>query len=70
MKDIISSLIIMCTLITFSQSNQELLSHYNKYYKQMQSHQDIQGIINALTHLSILAPNFTRVQQYVDYLNK
>ena len=50
----------MCTLSTFSQSNQELLSHYKKYYKQMQSQADIQGVINALTHLNVLEPSQAR----------
>ena len=60
MKNIISSLLIMCTLSTFSQTNQELVSNYKKYYKQMQSQADIQGVINALTHLNVLEPSQAR----------
>ena len=60
MKKTITLLIIFCTVSTFSQSNQDLLSHYKKYYKQMQSQADIQGVINALTHLNILEPSQAR----------
>jgi|TARA_B100000497_G_C7593356_1_gene356752 tetratricopeptide (TPR) repeat protein len=43
-----------------SQNNSELLAHYKIYYKQMQKTGDIQGIVNAMTHLSILEPNVKR----------
>ena len=51
---------LLFTINIFGQSNQELLSHYKKYYKQMQSQSDIQGVINALTHLNILEPSQAR----------
>ena len=60
MKNIITTLTLLFTFSVFSQSNQELLSHYKKYYKQMQSQSDIQGVINALTHLNVLSPNQAR----------
>ena len=60
MKNIITILALLISISAFSQSNQELLSHYQKYYKQMQSQSDIQGVINALTHLNILSPNQAR----------
>jgi tetratricopeptide (TPR) repeat protein len=60
MKNIITILVLLISISAFSQSNQELLSHYQKYYKQMQSQSDIQGVINALTHLNILSPNQAR----------
>jgi len=60
MKNIITTLTLLFTFSIFSQSNQELLSHYKKYYKQMQSQSDIQGVINALTHLNVLSPNQAR----------
>ena len=60
MKKVITLLILFCTASTFSQSNQDLLSHYKKYYKQMQSQADIQGVINALTHLNVLEPSQAR----------
>ena len=60
MKKIVTLLILFCTTSTFSQSNKDLLSHYKKYYKQMQSQADIQGVINALTHLNVLEPSQAR----------
>lgn len=50
----------MCTLSTFGQSKQELLTHYKKYHLQMKSQGDVQGVINALTHLNILEPSQAR----------
>ncbi|WP_298239437.1 hypothetical protein [uncultured Algibacter sp.] len=43
-----------------AQSNAELLKHYEAYYKQMKTQGDIQGIINAMTHLNVLAPSQAR----------
>tara|TARA_B100000524_G_scaffold269619_2_gene148318 strand:+ start:641 stop:1330 length:690 start_codon:yes stop_codon:yes gene_type:complete len=60
MKKATTSIILFCTLCAFSQSSQELLSHFKKYYKEMQSQADIQGVINALTHLNVLEPNNSR----------
>lgn len=60
MKNIITILALLISISAFSQSNQELLSHYQKYYKQMQSQSDIQGVINALTHLNVLEPSQAR----------
>ena len=71
MKNIITSLALLISISAFSQSNQELLSHYQKYYKQMQSQSDIQGVINALTHLNILSPNQARTDTLATlYMNE
>lgn len=71
MKNIITTLALLISISTFSQSNQELLSHYQKYYKQMQSQSDIQGVINALTHLNILSPNQARTDTLATlYMNE
>ena len=43
-----------------AQSNPELLQHYETYYQEMKLQGDIQGVINALTHLNILAPSKER----------
>lgn len=43
-----------------AQTSTELLKHYEAYYKQMQAQGDVQGIINAMTHLNILAPSNER----------
>ena len=71
MKNIITILALFISISAFSQSNQELLSHYQKYYKQMQSQSDIQGVINALTHLNILSPNQARTDTLATlYMNE
>ena len=53
-------MVLFITISSSAQSNQELTKHYKKYYKQMQSQADIQGVINALTHLNVLEPNQAR----------
>ncbi len=71
MKNIITTIALLISISAFSQSNQELLSHYQKYYKQMQSQSDIQGVINALTHLNILSPNQARTDTLATlYMNE
>jgi tetratricopeptide (TPR) repeat protein len=48
------------TQFSFSQTNTALLDHYKSYYAQMQKQGDVQGIINAMTHLLVLEPNIAR----------
>lgn len=43
-----------------AQTNPELLKHYKAYYKQMREQGDVQGIINAMTHLNVLSPSQAR----------
>ena len=45
---------------SFAQSSTALLDHYKAYYKQMQKQGDVQGVINAMTHLLVLEPNVAR----------
>lgn len=75
--------ILVCTLgacyLGKAQSSNELLTHYKAYYKEMKKQGDLQGCINALTHLSILEPSQARRDtlayyylsgnQYVEALN-
>ena len=56
MKKIILLLIIMSSLGITAQTKTELTKHYEAYYEQMKKQGDIQGIINALTHLDVLEP--------------
>lgn len=62
MKHIKTTLII--ALITSfqmnAQSDSNLVNHYEAYRIQMQQQGDIQGIINAMTHLIVLQPNVYR----------
>ena len=54
-------LILLALLIggtsAFSQTNTELLKHFEAYYKQMRLQGDVQGAINGLTHLDVLQPS-------------
>lgn len=43
-----------------AQKNPELLKHYEAYYKQMRVQGDVQGMINAMTHLNVLSPSVAR----------
>ncbi len=60
MKNFITIVILIFTVSLQAQESKNLLDHYSKYYKQMQSQGDIQGVINALTHLNIIDPNEKR----------
>jgi len=44
----------------FSQTNSELQKHFEAYYAQMRKQSDINGVINALTHLNVLSPSVER----------
>lgn len=57
----IIAIILLMPLGLFAQSEDGLISHYNQYYHQMKRQADVQGIINALTHLNILEPNKFRL---------
>ena len=55
---------LIITFITIfqinAQSDSNLINHYEAYRVQMQQQGDIQGIINAMTHLIVLEPNVSR----------
>ncbi len=40
-----------------AQTNVEMQKHFRAYYKQMKAQGDVQGVINALTHLTIIDNN-------------
>ena len=44
----------------FAQSNDEMLKHYEAFYKEMRLQGDINGVINAITHLNVIAPSQER----------
>jgi len=53
-------LLLLSGFATFAQNSSELLKHYEAFYKEMRLQGDVDGVINALTHLNILAPNKDR----------
>lgn len=56
---------ILLIVLSFSmhiqaQNQSSLVAHYKAFYAQMQQQGDIQGVINAMTHLVVLEPNVKR----------
>ena len=60
MKRLLVVLMMIGAFQVEAQNKSELVKHYEAYYKQMQTQGDVQGIINGLTHLNILAPSKAR----------
>jgi tetratricopeptide (TPR) repeat protein len=60
MKRLVVLGIMLSSVFVSAQSNADLLKHFEAYYKQMQIQGDVQGIINALTHLNVIAPSEAR----------
>ena len=60
MKHFLFILSFLVTCSTYSQSEKSMLTHYKEYYNQMRTQGDVQGVINALTHLNILSPSQAR----------
>jgi len=51
----------MASMSVTAQTKSELLKHFESYYKQMKTQGDIQGVINAMTHLNVLQPSQQRL---------
>ena len=60
MKKIIFLFIMMSSFGIIAQTKTELSKHFEAYYEQMKKQGDIQGIIDALTHLDVLEPTQAR----------
>lgn len=60
MKKCVILLIAMSSLSIAAQTNSDLAKHFEAYYTQMKTQGDIQGIIDALTHLDVLNPTQAR----------
>jgi len=60
MKKIGLILLLLVGFSANSQTKSELLKHYEAFYDQMRLQGDIDGVINAITHLNILAPSKER----------
>lgn len=61
MKKLVGLVLVMSSLMMSAQTNSELIKHYEAYYAQMQKQGDVQGMINGMTHLNILAPSQARM---------
>ena len=60
MKQIIGIVLLSASLSVAAQTNVDLKKHYDAYYQSMKKQGDIQGVINAMTHLNILDPSVAR----------
>ncbi|SHG74926.1 type 2 periplasmic-binding domain-containing protein [Winogradskyella jejuensis] len=60
MKKIIIAVAVLVSTLSFAQGNADLKAHYEAFYKQMKTQGDVQGIINAMTHLEVLTPSQAR----------
>ncbi|MBR9913431.1 MAG: hypothetical protein GYB32_01180 [Algicola sp.] len=61
MKKIILLVTVMMSFSATAQTQNDLLKHFEAYYEQMKGQGDVQGIINAMTHLQILQPSQERL---------
>ncbi len=60
MKKTIFSLVLLISFSAVAQTKTELQKHFEKYYAQMKQQGDVQGVINALTHLDVILPSQAR----------
>ena len=60
MKKIVLILLLIVGFTANAQTKSELLKHYEAFYDQMRIQGDIDGVINAITHLNLLSPSKER----------
>ncbi|MCM4171512.1 hypothetical protein DHD32_08475 [Arenibacter sp. TNZ] len=60
MKKIVLILLFIVGFTANAQTKSDLLKHYEAFYDQMRQQGDINGVINAITHLNLLAPSKER----------
>jgi tetratricopeptide (TPR) repeat protein len=60
MKKIVFALLFLSAMTTSAQTSSELQKHYEAFYKQMRLQGDVEGVINAMTHLNVLSPSIAR----------
>ncbi len=71
MRNLYILLLFFTATLAYGQNDNSLLDHYKKYYKQMKSQGDVQGVINGLTHLNVLEPSQARADTLaVLYMNE
>ena len=60
MRKIAFVVLFIVSFMVNAQTNTELQKHYEAFYKEMRLQSDVNGIINAITHLNILSPSTAR----------
>ena len=60
MKKVFLVLTLIISASTIAQTTSDLQKHYEAFYEQMRLQGDVAGVVNALTHLNVLAPSQER----------
>ena len=60
MKRIVVAITLFFAIGAIAQNNTGLLAHYEGYYQEMKKQGDVNGVINALTHLNVISPSTQR----------
>ncbi|GAA4972596.1 hypothetical protein [Algibacter aquimarinus] len=60
MKKLLALVLLISSFQLSAQGNTDLVKHFEAYYQQMKLQGDVQGIINGMTHLNLLAPSEAR----------
>ncbi|QWX83887.1 hypothetical protein H0I23_15770 [Cellulophaga sp. HaHaR_3_176] len=60
MKKKLFVLFLSISFIGTAQTKTDLQKHYESFYKQMRLQGDVNGIINAITHLNVISPSLER----------
>lgn len=60
MKRILVVTGLLSGIMSQAQTSSELFKHYEAFYNEMKQQGDVDGVINALTHLNVIAPNDER----------
>lgn len=60
MKRLAIALVFITSLTVSAQTTNELQKHYEAFYQEMRLQGDVIGVINALTHLNVIAPTTAR----------
>ena len=60
MKKILVLTMLFVGINGIAQTQNSLLEHYKAFYKEMRLQGDVEGVINAMTHLNVLAPSKER----------
>ncbi|QLG44912.1 hypothetical protein [Costertonia aggregata] len=60
MKKYVIALLLLSGFYATAQTKSDLQKHYEAFYKQMRLQGDVDGVINAITHLNVLSPSTER----------
>ena len=60
MRKIAFVVLFIVSFMVNAQTNTELQKHYEAFYKEMRMQSDVNGMINAITHLNVLSPSTAR----------